>query len=390
MIQKNSRNFNKIAILCYLTIISTVLTQVPTIASMFRPVMYVMWITLLIAALIGAGFKLPTNRFLFGYCISLVILVIECAFCNALFGTHSDSYMLQVLPIPLLCYIVGLILSKLLDQETMKHCLVLFFFTALIMFSYIFITYVGSFSVWLNANDYIYEQKNSAAQIIGCTIIATGFLIKPNKKWVIVGKYMALSFMFLIIIAIQCRTALVGLIITATVYYFLVLRGKKKIFVTVVLLIALVAAFHVDIVMQYVVKAFVFTERQTLSLDNFTSGRITYFENAIQVFKEHPIFGTGHFRVDNLYLCSLSDVGLIGAVPFMVLWLSRIVKSFRGFSKNKNAFNSCVICLTVFYFSESMFEAYPPFGPGVCAFMFWIICAFFDMKGDNSWERIKA
>ena len=388
---RNNRSFNKkIVVLCYLTIISTVLTQVPTIASMFRPVMYVMWIILFIVTLIGNGFKLPTNRFLFGYLITLVILIIECTFCNAIFNTHLDSYMLQVLPIPLLCYIVGLVLSKLLDKEAMKHCLVLFFFTSLIMFSYIFVTYVGSFSVWLNANDYIYEQKNSAAQIIGCTIIATGFLIKPNNKWVNIGKYIALSFLFLIIIAIQCRTALVGLIITATVYYFLVLRGKKKIIVTVLLLITLVAAFHMDIVMQYVVKAFVFTERQTMNLDYFTSGRITYFENAIQVFKQHPLFGTGHYRVDNLYLCLLSDVGLIGAVPALVLWLSRIVKNYRAFSKNKNAFNSCVLCLTVFYFAESIFEAYPPFGPGVCAFMFWIICAFLDMKGDNSWEITKA
>lgn len=390
MIQKGSNLSKIILTLCYLTIISTVLTQVPTIASYFRPVMYVMWIVLLFVVLMANRFRLPSNRFLYGYFISLGVLVIECALCNSFFGTHLDSYMLQVVPIPLLCYLVGLILSKVLDAEGAKRCLVLFFITSVIMFSYIFITYVGSFSVWLNANDYIYEQKNSAAQIIGCTIIATGFLVNPNNKWLSIGKYMALAFLFLIIIAIQCRTALVGLIITATVYYFLVLRGKKKVIVTVLLLITLFTAFHMDVVMQYVVKAFVFTERQTMNLDYFTSGRLTYFKNAIQIFREHPLVGTGHFRVDNLYLCLLSDVGLIGSVPIMLLWLSRIVKNYKSFTKCKTAFNGCVLCLTVFYFAESIFEAYPPFGPGVCAFMFWVICAFSDTKGDYTWETTRV
>ena len=100
--------------------------------------------------------------------------------------------------------------------------------------------------------------------------------------------------------------------------------------------------------------------------------------------------GTGHYRVDDLYLCILSDVGLIGFVPIISLWIVRIAKNISAYHKNKTPFTSCVLCLTVFYFGESLFEAYPPFGPGVCAFMFWVVCAFLDARGEHQWKKTEA
>lgn len=126
------------------------------------------------------------------------------------------------------------------------------------MFSYIFVTYIGSFSTWLNADYYIYEQKNSAAQIIGCTIILTAFLIKPQQRWINISKYVSLTILFLFIVAMQCRTALVGLIITALVYYFTILHGRKKLAVTVILCVALIIVFNNDVLTKYITKAFCF------------------------------------------------------------------------------------------------------------------------------------
>lgn len=366
-------------VVCVTTIITTVLTQVPAISSYFRPVMYVMWILALLLGLINNRAKIPSHPFLLLFATAVIILWIEYLFNMS---THGDSYIIQIIPLPLLCYVVGILYARRLDRRTTHNCLIALFITSFLMFSYIFLAYIGNFNTWLNANYYIYEQKNSAAQIIGCTIIITAFLINPSHKWLNIGKTFTLVFLFLVIIAMQCRSALIALIVTAAIYYIAVLRGKKRLAVSVVSIIALLVVFNSDVLSKYVLKAFVFNERQTRNLDYFTSGRLTYFRQAWELFKVHPIVGTGHNRVDNLYLCILSDVGLVGFIPILILWVTRIIRNISLFYKDKNPFSACVLCLTVFYFCESFAEAYPPFGPGVCAFMFWIICAFVDMKVD--------
>lgn len=376
-----------ISFFCMATIVCTVLTQVPAFSSIFRPIMYALWILTLCVGAMNNKFRIPFNRFLVLYGIALMMLGAECLI---LFNTHSNSYVLQIVPLPFLCYLVGLLYAKVMGDKTIFNCLCTFFLVSLLMFSYIFVTYIGSFSTWLNADYYIYEQKNSAAQLIGCTIILTAFLIKPQQRWINISKYVSLTILFLFIVAMQCRTALVGLIITALVYYFTILHGRKKLAVTVILCVALIIVFNNDVLTKYITKAFVFNERQTKSLDYLTSGRLTFFREALQVFEEHPLVGSGHYRVDDLYLCILSDVGLIGFIPIIILLITRIVKNIFAYKRYKTPFTSCVLCLTVFYFCESLFEAYPPFGPGVCAFMFWIVCAFLDARGEHQWKETEA
>lgn len=368
-------------VICILTIITTVLTQVPTISSLFRPVMYVMWILALVMGLIHNRGRISANSFLLIFGFAILLLLLEYLL---LMSTHKESYIIRVVPLPLVCYLVGVLYTKVIHERSIINCLKAFFVISFAMFSYIFVAYIGNFSTWLNANYYIYEQKNSAAQIIGCVIIMSAFLLKPNSKWLNLGKNIAIVFLFLVIIAMQCRTALIALIVTAAVYYFAILRGRKRVTVTILFIIALIIVINSNNLSQYVIKSFVFNERQTRNLDYFTSGRLTHFKNAWELFKEHPLFGTGHHRVDNLYLTILSDVGLFGFVPIIILWISRIVRNIIAFRNEKTPFTACVLCLTVFYFFESLAEAYPPFGPGVCTFMFWIVCAFVDTKSYSS------
>ncbi len=376
MTDSKNNTFLETLVSC-ITIVSTVLTQVPALARYFRPVMYVMWILALVLGIIINRFRIQSNSFLNMYIIVVLILWTEMLL-NI--STHNDSFIVKVVPLPLLCYLVGVLFSRILNKKNAYICLIVLLFTSLIMFSYIFVTYIGSFSIWFNAKTYIYEQKNSAAQIIGCTIIISAFLIRTSRKWLNILRYFIFVFMFLIIVAMQSRAAIISLIVTVAVYYFIILRGKKRIIVSVLLILFIIAVFNSELLLKYVTKAFVFNARQTKNLDNFTSGRLTHFVNAWELFLEHPLIGTGHNRVDNLYLCVMSDVGLVGFIPVLVLWITRIVKNIIFYFKNKTPFSACVLCLTVFYLCESFAEAYPPFGPGVCAFMFWLICSFVDTK----------
>ncbi len=380
-LNERDKNASVFGVVGILTIISTVLTQIPAISGYVRISMYAMWIFAFAIGIIHNKGVVPCNRFMAIYILVVLFIGLECV---TFYNSHSHSFLFRVIPLPLLCYFVGLMYSKSIDKKMVRVCLLIFYVTSFVMFLYIFVTYVGSLSSWFNASYYIYEQKNSAAQIIACSIIIAAFLLKTEKRWLKFAKYFSLVVLFLILISMQCRTALIALIITAGMYYFVVLHGKKKIAVTVLFLVALVLVINNDLLSQYVQKAFIFSKRQTMSIDGFTSGRLTNFSEAWSMFKEHPIIGTGHYRVDNLYLFTLADVGLVGFLPVLILWISRIRRNVLAFIKDKNELTSCLLCLTVFYLCESFSEAYPPFGPGVCAFMFWIVCAFVDSGWGHS------
>ena len=137
------------------TIAITVLTQVPSLANVFRPLMYVMWIVLLFAGVVVNSFRIPVNRFLVLYILTVLILSFECMLLS---NSHSASYAMQIVPLPLVCYTVGLLITQKADDALIKKSLTTFYMVSFLIFSFIFVTYIGSFRTWYSANYYIYEQ----------------------------------------------------------------------------------------------------------------------------------------------------------------------------------------------------------------------------------------
>ncbi len=97
MIEHNNDN-RAISFFCVATIVVTILTQVPVLSRLVRPVMYVMWIILFSMGIVQNRFKMPLNGFLKLYVTAVLLLALECFL---LFDTHSDSYAFQVVPLPL-------------------------------------------------------------------------------------------------------------------------------------------------------------------------------------------------------------------------------------------------------------------------------------------------
>ena len=377
-----------ITTLCIATIVFTVLTQIPEIEVYMRPVMYACWLGLLIIGCIVSSSKIRITYTIIGFIVAILIISIECGLCNILINTHLDSYFLRVIPLPFFCYLTVYLISNYINSDNWEIIIGSFITVTLVAFLYIFRTYIGSISEWLLASVYLYADKNSAAQIIGCAIVFCSFLITPKKKLLILLKYTALAVLILLLVVMQCRTALVSVILAFAAYYVFKLKGKKRFLVTTALVVLAVYVLVDPTLSQYITKAFVINSRQVTNLNSFTSGRMQLYKEAWEIFCNSPLFGTGHFRVDDLYLAVLSDIGIIGFVPVIILWISRIIINVSLFYDNKNnSFYVCLFCLTVFYIGESVFEAYPPFGPGVCAFMFWAYCAVIDNKREYLYAK---
>ena len=127
---------------------------------------------------------------------------------------------------------------------------------------------------------------------------------------------------------------------------------------------------------------------QGADLNTMSSGRVQNLLAALAKTAESPFIGLGEYYVDCFYINLFANVGLIGSFIFLAVWFKRIV--------NNAKFGKCVVTVGVvksiqivlllsipLYLVESVLEGWPPFGPGACSFMFWLLGGFCD------WALIK-
>ncbi len=100
-----NRKNQTLSFLCMTTIAITVLTQVPSLANVFRPLMYVMWIVLLFVGVVVNSFRIPVNRFWVLYILTVLILSLSACFFQIAIVTvtQCELFRCPLCAIPLGC-----------------------------------------------------------------------------------------------------------------------------------------------------------------------------------------------------------------------------------------------------------------------------------------------
>lgn len=141
-------------------------------------------------------------------------------------------------------------------------------------------------------------------------------------------------------------------------------------------------------------------------LNDFTSGRVDYFwNNAIEMFREHPFFGHGwrSFKyigagtgnandAHNIYLQLLAEVGLVGFVFVMTFMLHALVTTYKAIRKNaaKMCMSNESLCILKMAFAYQIFfllygiTGNPLYDPQ-CYFPYIICCVI----GYSAMNRIR-
>ena len=371
----NSNKTNKYLFLVNITIVITVLSQIETIRSVIRPVMYGLWVLLLVIALIKSrGQSISTD--VFKYSAIYILFVLFCLLSTIISTNHMNSNFMRVLMIPLLVSVVASVGLKDIKVKEFVRMSKIYVLTALLFGIFIHISYFPSISNWLASRMYVFIEKNSAAQIWCVAIILIFYVIIPNvKNFKLIWYAILLYFLFLCGLS-QCRTALLAIIIVA-LYYVIKSPASNKIKILLLLVIVGAGLLNLPAAQPFVRHILLLDKYKVPNLDNMSSGRIGYYEIALANLAKHPLFGTGKYYVDCMYICALVENGAIGFIIILSFWIKRVIDNFR-LNKRYNAVSSfrpnLIIAITLFYFVESILEGYPPFGPGVSAFMFWLIC----------------
>lgn len=345
-------------------------SQIEEVEAVFRPLMYGSWILLFVFSIVYRKGKLQLSKFTVIFIVSFMFFFSYCVICS-MFGTaHLQSGYLRTLLVPLLVVITADELSPAFDENNLILVLKTYILSATALAIWIHIHFFFSFSAWIDAQSYLFAQKNSAAQIWGSAILLIAFFIRPKSKigkvfWIVIGAYL------LYVLGLsQCRTAILALVISVVLYFLFV--GKYKIIWAGVLVALIIVAVRVPIVHQFVEKALMLNRYEDADIDRFSSGRITLYKEAFQAFKRSPVIGQGDWYVDNSYLMILTGSGIIGFILIEIIWVRRAIGNFFGKAIDKRS-HVFLIFITIFYLVESFLEGYPPFGPGVASFMFWML-----------------
>lgn len=367
--QENRRETRTKVGLLQVTIVLSVLSQIDEIQKYLRPVMFLMWIVIVFKNfVIYKQIRLSNFTILYVFCF--LLYTVFCMFTTIVGYDHLDSNYLRLMFLPFLMLIVSSFIKS--GEYSIRDIAIPFVFSAVVLAIYTNVKYFSSYQGWLKTIQYTFGQKNSAAQIWTMAIFLCYFLLSKNanNKRKILLYYCIALYLLLMCFLSECRTALIGIGVATLLN--IVFMSKHKILPLLGVIIAILIVFRIPAAYTFVGKALGLSKLEQ-GVDAFSSGRISLYKKALEVFYESPLIGSGSYYVDCSYISILAESGIIGFLLIEIVWFSQIARCLIFVFKNKNILGCFVLSVIVFYVVESFGEANPPFGPGVAAFMFWLM-----------------
>lgn len=359
-----------------------------TIANVSRTLLYPMW--MMSVPVIVVLFKNPYIP----KCGELKkVLIFGCLFIVYCILVHQGvGGFMKFAGTVILCYTTGLLLSaNQVNEEYLKKSLIMFVIVTLVLGYFIQTNYIGSVSEWMGKQTYSYGSKNSSGQIMATAFILCLLYLSDFKKKKLLSVMMwgIASFLGFMILMVQCRSAMLGLVIA--IGFYLIFKYKddrKKLGLIFILMLAMVVLISTESVWSLIEKALALDKYKDATLNEFSSGRLVLWGKALLEWWETPMFGTGAYYVDNMYLCALAENGIIGFILLMIIHFSRVCVNLSRKNDFYPAYMRKLILtvkiLTVFFLVESFLEGYPPFGPGICSCIYWMLSGYCDYYCDST------
>lgn len=247
---------------------------------------------------------------------------------------------------------------------------------ALVTFAASFIYGVFVYTTFLVGADmfskmYAYDDKNSAAQIMSSACIMLFTLYKPDNRLLKLGTYALLAGLLLIIFLLKSRATLLGVFFVIA-YFTFMYEDKRVRYVFLVCCSSIVIYILTNPDMyRTVVEGILFANRDATDMDSLSSGRVERLYWCIDQFFANPVIGIGNEYVDCFPVIILTQYGVIGA-SIVFVYLFGLVRDCRELDRSDNL-ALCAYLLLVTYLLDSLFEAQPPFGPGVKCFPLWMV-----------------
>lgn len=223
---------------------------------------------------------------------------------------------------------------------------------------------------------YAYSSKNSSAQILLNTVlVALCYNAKEGNKYL---KYIIIFLCLLLLIEIfqlKSRSTMVGVLFV--IIYFAVFEKNKtyRKYTWILLSISIIYLIYNSGLFDKLLNNIILANRDATDLNSVSSGRLGLIEDAMNKFSTSEWTGVGNFYIDCFPVSVLAQYGVIGASIIFVFLIYLSYKLFKIYA-HRNRLYTVTLLLFLTIMLNSLFEAQPPFGPGMKCFTIWMMIGF--------------
>lgn len=311
-------------------------------------------------------------RAIIPYYIFVFVFILYCACCEAVTGVDYIGADINNICISIFILSISFVYGMSLDnfRKSLNKVALLFFVAS---FSYgiaVYLKYlIGAdmFSII-----YAYDDKNSAAQIFlsACIILFT--LYRPSNIVKKIAVYSLIVILLYFMFILKSRATLLGFFFVVS-YFTFAYKNKNVRYIFLIGVIAIcICVLTNPSLYRTVVEGILFANRDADDLNSLSSGRVNQLGKCIDLFFSSPLIGIGNKYFDCFPIIILTQYGILGT--FIVFtFLGKRIKECIHLLDKKNALDLCAFLLMITYLLDSLFEAQPPFGPGVKCFPLWMI-----------------
>lgn len=364
-------------------ILSSVFSQIPEIQSYLRPTMFLSWILACGYSFFEYRKPIMIPNFMVGMFFAVVLNLVF----NLMIGFNDDARMnssyVSLMFIPFFMYFMGTRFFSIFSDFQIRNLLWVFCLSSLFLGLYVKFVHIGSTSSWFGTLTYLYTSKNSAAQILVSGAIIAFLFLKSQNKILNLLRFIIVFVNIICCLYMMARGACFSLIFAYLILIFCQ-KNIKAFFTFLLFGIGLLILYFSNENFEFFINhAFLLDKYSHSDGDEYSSGRLSLYYHAFQLFIQAPFCGIGNFYVDNFYISLLTGNGIIGSVFFIFVMFWRFGANIKFYLKERSIFSLTTLLLTVFFFGESLFEGLPPFGPGVCSMMLWFLSSRIDLQKEG-------
>ena len=323
-------------------------------------------------------FMVDSKAFIELWCLQiLLILLCFIVFCGVCDAFTSNSYIGPDLTNICMSTIIAMVSfsfwRKYGSSLVMKILCVLIVVLGFFLAYYVYFHFLAEASVLDYA--YAFRSKNSMGQILLCCGYIALANYRPKNLLIRFAYYAIILFMFVVMVLMKSRATIVS---GAFVLLYGILKSKnKKLKLTILslfVLILVVVLLNSELY-ELIVTGILLANREADDMDDLSSGRVVLISDALESIQENYMVGIGNFYIDCMPIAMILQYGIIGAsiVFFLIsIFGYHIIRKSHG----ENHLQKPAFLLFFAFLLNSLFEGYPPFGPGAKCFLMWVMMGF--------------
>lgn len=227
----------------------------------------------------------------------------------------------------------------------------------------------------MDSTVYAYKAKNSLGQIlfVGGLMAVTGFKLY-DKKSIRISLLISVVILIAIIMLLKSRGTIICILLVLLYYILQKKSTKLRTYVLIGSIIAVFLIFFNEKIYNLVVINIIFANRDASSASSLSSGRTDLVKAALDSIDQNLITGVGEHYLDCMPIAIVLQYGIIGTI---IVFTFLSILSYKVITlRHNNIINVTVFMIYWAFMLNSLFEAYPPFGPGVKCFPLWMLLGF--------------